>query len=218
MFEVSYCFHSNILCQLQKYCWVKEMLDSPISHLTLSEKHQQQLYSPLLLRFLLRWSPRARSPQPTCKPSHEFQNLVDYDHGQCHRQNQEPFVQRQRDDAKDLGEEWHIQNQEMQAERNRHGEEEPRVNPRGHCQQASILGEGIEGIEHLYGYQDGERQGRCFDLAWAEVIAWIRIKAEDFIPSCEGRHRKPVPRWALTPVSELRVRDQTVAISRQVDA
>ena len=64
---------------------------------------------------------------------------------------------------------------EVKDERDRHGAEEPRVDPRGHRQEGAVLRQGVKCVEHLDGHEHRERErGGCLLALAAEVLARLR--------------------------------------------
>ena len=61
----------------------------------------------------------------------------------------------------------------MESERDGHGEQEPRIGPRRHDQEAGVLGESVQRVEHLDGNKDREGESGGFDFTGAEVIAGV---------------------------------------------
>mmetsp|Transcript_5320 Transcript_5320/g.10923 ORF Transcript_5320/g.10923 Transcript_5320/m.10923 type:complete len:562 (-) Transcript_5320:1568-3253(-) len=91
----------------------------------------------------------------------------------------------------------------MHTERDEHGNDEVGIAPRRHGHKTSILGKGIQGVEHLNGHQYGQGQGRGLDFPVCEVFARIRLHIE----SIEVVDFEVGPSTALTPVGELLPRD-----------
>ena len=104
----------------------------------------------------------------------------------------------------------------MERERAEHGEDQPRVDPRGHDDQRDVFGYRVARVEHLDDHQRRQRQRGRLDLTRVEVVA----PGEGVLLAARGEFttRKALPCVALAPVGELVPRHRCVAVLGQVDA
>lgn len=101
--------------------------------------------------------------------------------------------------------------EEVEAEAEGHGNEQPRVAPRRHLQQAAVLRERVERVEHLDRHEHRERERRRRRLALLEVGA--RLGGE--VDAAKRGRVEVGPGRALAPMRELVEGDQAVACAEQ---
>merc|ERR1712012_894571 len=63
---------------------------------------------------------------------------------------------------KNGGQEFNVQNDKVQAEAESHGAKQKWVDPWGHNQQRLVFRQGIDGVAHLNGDQDGKSESHGF--------------------------------------------------------
>ena len=81
---------------------------------------------------------------------HELQRLVYEDDGEGEHDDQEPLVEGEGDDGEDAGQNRHVEDEEVQAEGERHGHQQPGVAPRRHLQQRVVLRSSARDLSKCY--------------------------------------------------------------------
>ena len=82
--------------------------------------------------------------------AYEFKSLVYEDDREGKEEDEQPLVQGERHDGEDGCQDRHVEDQEVQAEGQRHGHQEPRIAPRWHLQQRVVLRTQIGWPKHLH--------------------------------------------------------------------
>ena len=70
---------------------------------------------------------------------HKLQRLVYEDDREGEEDDEQPLIQGERHDGENGCQNWHIEDEEVQAEGQRHGHQQPGVAPRRHLQQRVVL-------------------------------------------------------------------------------
>mmetsp|Transcript_9814 Transcript_9814/g.26682 ORF Transcript_9814/g.26682 Transcript_9814/m.26682 type:complete len:384 (+) Transcript_9814:266-1417(+) len=138
----------------------------------------------------------------------KLEHLIDEDdgHGEC--EYEDPIVVREGHDGEDGGEKGHVEDDEVEAKGDEHGQQEPGIAPRRHLQQGAILRECVKRVEHLNGHEHRQGEGGGLHLAIREVQARLRGQVD----AAEGGRLEVSPRGALSPVRELVKGDKGVTI------
>merc|ERR1719273_823685 len=111
-------------------------------------------------------------------PGDELERLVEEQDRQGELEDRHPLGHGQRGDVEHHVQEVGVEDQEVEREREGHGEEEPDVDPWGHHDEGLVLGQRVERVGHLDGDEDrqchGHRLGRLEDLA-GDALEVVRL-------------------------------------------
>ena len=109
-------------------------------------------------------------------------HLVDEDDREGERDNKEPLLEAEGHDPEDVGEEGHVEDEEVQPEGDCLSHEEPGVDPRGHSQQRvvlQIIGFRISPVSHrVWGCSQGKNKPyyRLTHCDTARSLVWGAVR------------------------------------------